>query len=79
MARELLPVRSNLKTSEFVFAELFANASEAGAVVVVAKPVPAFTAVPAKEVTWGFEASDVQAEEPFVPSRYKLPEPKFAT
>lgn len=58
-----------VKTMAFPLAELFAIAKEAGAVVTVEKPGPAFNVVPANYVNSGFDARLVHALEPFVPSR----------
>ena len=53
------------------------NARHAGEVVLVAKPAPAFTAVPVKDVTSFPVVAVTHVLAPFVPFRKIVPEPRF--
>ena len=62
----------NLKTTNFPLAELLVpptKAKQAGLVVDVAKPLPAFNAVPANEVTSFPVVAVIHVLELFVPSK----------
>jgi hypothetical protein len=54
------------------------STKQAGAVVVVENPVPAFKTEPSNDVTSLFVVAVIQVLELFVPFRYRVPDPKLA-
>ena len=67
------------KTIILPFAEVFKTANAAGEVVITLKLLVALTVAPAKAfISLVLALEEIQLLEPFVPSRYKIPDPKFA-